>query len=99
MLHQDVEDIKRQSALFILKMKEHQRLSQVAIDDIVENAKHLFEMTVEHAESGIRAKLAEAGVDVDLLPSTSLLEDIRDPFQGLQTCHYQEKYFVENLVS
>ena len=34
-------------------MKEHRRISQIAIDDIVENAKRLFRMTIDHAGAGV----------------------------------------------
>ena len=100
LLHQDVQDIQRQSALFILKMKEHRRLSQVSIDDIVHNSGGLFEMTIEHGAAGIRARLAEAGVELSSLnglDTASLFEDVAYPFQGLETCYHQEKYFVEKL--
>ena len=98
-MKQDVEDSQRESALFILKMKEHRRISQIAIDDIVENAKRLFFMTVERAGAGVRSKLAEGGVDLSLVDGldTTLFDDISDPFVGLQTCFLQEKYFVEKL--
>ncbi len=95
---QDVEEIKKESALFLLKMKEHRRISQIAIDDIVENAKRLFHMTIKRAGAGVRAKLAEVGVDpcsVDGLDS--LLEDVSNPFIGLETSHLQDKYYTEKL--
>ena len=79
-------------------MKEQRRVSQVAIDDIVENSKGLFAQTVDRVQAGVRARLAESGIDphsVDGLEGVFC--DVTDPFQGIETCHLQEKYFRETL--
>ena len=94
----DKQKIIRSSALFLLKLKEHRRISQVAIDDIVEGSKGLVAQTIAHVEAGVKAKLAELGLDPDTVNGLdSVFKDIAHPFDGIETCHRQEKYFCEKL--
>ena len=71
-------------------MKEQRRVSQVAIDDIVEGSRSLFCQTFDRLQAGVKSQLAEVGVD----PGSVGLEGV---FHGLETCHLQEKYFHESL--
>ena len=41
---------KRASALFLLKLKETHRLSQTALDDVVEGCKLVFSLTLEQLQ-------------------------------------------------
>ena len=82
----------------MLKLKEQRRISQIALDDVVEGCRNLCSQVLECAESRVRAKLAESGInpdDIDGLSST--FEDLPYPFEGIETSHLQEKYFRENL--
>ena len=80
------------------KMKEHRRTSQVAIDDIVEGCRGLFAQAVSRVHAGVRAKLATVGVDSDEIEGLNdVFENLADPFDGLETCYKQEKYFLDNL--
>ena len=63
----DAEEIKRTSALFLLKMKEHRRISEVAVDDIVAHSEDLFHLSTERTQAAVRAKIAEAGFDPDTI--------------------------------
>ena len=94
----DVAQVRRSSALFILKLKEQRRVSQVAVDDIVESCKSLFSQTIVRVQAGVRAKLAEAGIEPHAIDGLGgVFDDVTDPFQGLETCHLQEKYFRDEL--
>lgn len=93
-----MEEVRRSSALFLLKLKEQRRMSQVAIDDIVDGCKSLFCQTIFRVQAGVSAKLADSGVD----PSTihgldGVFEDVTNPFEGLETTYLQEKYFRNTL--
>ena len=90
----DVDALRKQSALYLLKMKEKRLLSQAAIDDIVENTSAIFDKTLKMAKAAFREKLADTGVDIDV---DETLFGLIDPFDGLKTKHYQEKYYLENL--
>lgn len=93
----DVEANRRRSALFLLKLKEKRLLSQVAIDDIVEDTSAMFTRTFEAVKAGVREKLAEAGIDLTTVDIDGMISNISDPFNGLKTRHFQEKYFCQKL--
>ena len=93
----DQDELRRSSALFLLKMKEQRRTSQVAIDDIVEGSRSLFCQTLTRLQAGVKAQLAEVGVDPDSVGLGKVFKDIVDPFNGLETCYLQEKYFRDSL--
>lgn len=63
----DLHTRRHSSALFLLKLKEHRRMMQVAIDDVVEGCQSLFQQTVMTVQAGIRSHLAEYGVDPDIV--------------------------------
>ena len=60
-------DIRRSSALFILKLKEKDRLTEVVIDHVVEGCRGLFSQTIERVQTGVKAEFAESGLDPDKL--------------------------------
>lgn len=79
-------------------MKEQRRISQVAIDDIVDGCRSLFSQTIARVQAGVNAKLAESGVDLDsIYVLDGAFWDVTNPFHGLETCHLQEKYFRDTL--
>ena len=88
----DVEQVSRSSALFLLKLKEQRWTSQVIIDNIVEGCKGLFTQKIDHVQAGVRAKLADTIEGLD-----DIFKNVTDPFEGIETCHLQEKYFRETL--
>ena len=90
----DVEALRKQSALYLLKMKEKRLLSKAAIDDIVENTSAIFDRTFEMAKAAFKEKLADTRVDIDV---DEALSGLTDPFDGLKTQHFQEKYYLEEL--
>ena len=90
----DVEHIRRSSALFLLKLKEKIRITQVAIDDIVEGCQGLFSQTLDRVQASVKAKLAELGIDLSQMNGfDDAFQHVIDPFEGIETCHLQERYF------
>lgn len=82
----------------MLKLKEQRRISQVALDDVVEGCKNLCTQVLECAESRVRATLSESGINPDDIQELSrIFKEFPLPFQGMETFHLQEKYFRENL--
>ena len=59
LLETDTEKQKKSSALFILKMKEVRRLSQTAVDDIIDRSQQILSDTVQRLKAGVRQTLAE----------------------------------------
>ena len=93
LLGNDQDSLRKSGALFILKMKEQRRMTQVAVDDIVEGYKSLFSSTVQCLKARVRAKLADEGLTSTLCDD--VFEDAIFPFNGIETAHLQEKYFQE----
>ena len=82
----DLSQQQRSSALFILKLKEERRLTQVAVNDIVEGVEAVLEQSVIRAKAGVRAKLAAAGIDPGTITGLDeVFEDVTHPFCGLET--------------
>ena len=93
----DVTALRRQSALFLLKMKEKRFLSQAALDDMVHETCAIFTQSFEIVKAGVREKLSEAGVDPSEMNLDGVFSGLTDPFDGLRSKYFQEKYFLENL--
>lgn len=94
----DVEQVRRSSALFLLKLKEQRRISQVAIDDIVVGSRGLVSQCIQHVQAGVRAKLAEAGLDPESINGLDdVFKNCIDPFDNIETSYLQEKYYLEQL--
>ena len=92
------DKIKYSSALFLLKLKEHYRLSQVAIDDIVEGFHRIMADILDYLQVSMVVKLAEFRVDEDkAIEIESILKLFAKPFDGLETLYQQEKYYVDKL--
>ena len=94
----DAELVRRSSALFLLKLKEQRRISQIAIDEIVSGSRGLFVQSMERVQASVRAKLAETGIDPDSIVGLDLaITNVIDPFDGIETCYLQEKYYRDHL--
>ena len=93
----DVDALRRQSALFLLKMKEKRLLSQVAINEIIENASAIFTNILETVQAGVREQLAITGINPSDVDLDFVFQNLTDPFNGLESKHAQEKYFKEHL--
>lgn len=94
----NAEQQRRASALFLIKLKEQRRISQVTVDDIISGFDGLLQQTVSRAKAGVRAKLAEQGIDPTIIGGMDeIFQEILNPFEGLETVHKQEKYFRECL--
>ena len=64
------------------------RLTQTAIDDVVEGARLLFSQTTQRIRAGINEELAKYAVEI------SIFTNLVDPFNGLET-QFLQKYFVD----
>ena len=98
MLGIDKDIQQRSSALFLLKLKEHRRISQTAVDDIVADWNGLFSHSVQRLYARVRETLASSGVDVCSIDGLQeVFEEVPHPFEGLETRFKQEKFFTETL--
>ena len=92
---------KKSAALFLLSLKEKQKLTQVSLDKVIEGVTGLFQEQLSSLHSQIRSKLEEAGVDTATISGLSELfdqENVKHPFLGLETQHQQMKFYKENFT-
>ena len=101
---QATDEIRRTSALHLLKMKDRDRVSQTAIDSFVDNTTSIVRTSMDVLKRGLMNRLDTAGIDFNAVPGLSELfqEDslAMNPFSGLreeaQQCQYYKDHF--NLV-
>ena len=95
---QDREAIKRSSALLILKLKEHCKLSQSAINTVVENCRGLCASIIQHVQAALRSKLADLGFNPSqIVVIQEVFSELEEPFDNLVTEHQQHAYFLNKL--
>lgn len=89
-------DLKEAAAAWILKTKERHKISQTAINSIIEDVTNFFQVYLSHIHDAIRQRL-KGDVDDDILSSLSPIFDpdggYGKPFKGLETEYLQLKFF------
>ena len=77
-----------------MKMKKCRRITQVAIDDIVEQWDGLFFQSVQPLQARVCEKLASAGIEPNSVEGLQkVFENIPIPFEGIETRFKQEKFY------
>ena len=89
------EVLQKSTALFLLGLKEKHKLTQAAVQSVVEGVTSLLQQRLDILHTQVCSKLTEAGVTS--LPGLDALfsEDGANarPFLGLETHHQQLKYY------
>lgn len=90
------EEQKKKAALYILNLKEIRGLSQVAIDNIVQETQKVFNHSFGRIKAGVDECLSRSSI----VPDESLAADLdhlfvnaKDPFEGLHSTYLQESYY------
>ena len=97
---QDCEAIKRSSALLILKLKERSKLSQSAIDTVVEGCRGLCASTMQHVQAALRSKLADLGFDPSqVVAMQEVFSELEEPFDNLVTISATYLFFEQAWFS
>jgi hypothetical protein len=104
-MYDEIEDRdeanRRLNALYLLKTKEVNLLTQKATNDIVQGTTALVQNTVEVIRKGLQNRLDSAGIAFDAIPGLEDLfaEDhpISNPFEHVSTKHKQAAYFKEQF--
>ena len=95
LLHRDVFEQKKNSALFLLQLKEERMITQAAVNDVVSGCRKIYQYTLGHLKAGVEYKLAQAGIDSDIF--MDVFHEINDPFKGLETAYLQDKFTCKDL--
>ena len=90
-----------QAAKFILKTRDGRKLTQTAMDGIIQDTKIIVEHVVDELEQKIMKTLENLGTITPNGISEVLCvfsnPSMRNPFEGMETQCKQEQYFRENL--
>lgn len=84
-------DIRKQSARFLLQLREAKGLSQVAVDTVVEGCQDLISYCLHSIQVEIKGKIEDS-------EQLSIIDDafqhVTRPFDGLCNKYKQEKFYV-----
>lgn len=96
-----VDDVTRFLALFILKTKEENQLSQQTINAILDNTGDLVDSSLVEMKNKVVACLQSSGIEIaDVEGLSGVLDEpsiYSQAKQRLQNEYQQMKYFVENF--
>lgn len=94
-----IQEMTRFLALFVLKTKEENRLSQRAVDTVLDGTEDLVESSLEHLKEQISTCLERNGIEVadidglsDVLQQPSIFTRARQPLKS----EYQQVQYFKN---
>ena len=96
----ETDTLKYSAALLLLRLKEKQKLTQVALQGVIEGVTDLFQRHLSILHAQVKQKLLEAEVQASDIPGLNELfdEDVAGhPFLGLETQYQQMTYFKSHL--
>ena len=86
---------RRIGAMFLLKTKEVNGVSQTALNEMIEDVSLLVQTTLDTVKAKVEAVLAEKGVDSQGLAKIFEVEWLRNPFRGLHSDFLQQRTYEE----
>ena len=86
------EKIKRNSALFLLKLKEYYKISQSSVSFIIEGFNTVFFHIMEYLKNQNLEETEDYKSRIEFL-----FDKVKSPFEGLETAYLQERYFEDKL--
>ena len=94
--------LKRAAAKWILKIKEKHKISQVAMESIIEHVTDLFQIYLSDLHNVTKAQLRNSQVSDEIILSLDPVFDVDGqygrPFKGLESEYRQLKYFKEKFA-
>jgi hypothetical protein len=97
LLGRDAHEQKKKSMLFLMQLKEERLVSQAAVNDVVAGCKEVFAHTLCRIKAGINEKLSQSEIDSYSNEVCSIIDDMSDPFTGLESVYLQDKFITEEL--
>ncbi len=88
----------QQPALFLMKAKEVNKVSQSSLNELVGDITLVLERKCQKLESSVSAALAERGIEMDPeLQSLFHRPNVIAPFQRLETEYLEKKFYREKF--
>ena len=95
------KELQSRAAVWILKTKEGHKLTQKAMDNIIEDVTAFSQYLLAKIGCAVKATLADAGVDSNQIQQFTGIFDpdgpFGRPFRGLETAHQQIQYYKSNM--
>ena len=89
---------KRSTALFLMKLENEFKVSPSALDGIIEDMLLLLEDSTESLRNKLAITLSNKGIEFDVeIASVFKDSSVTNPFQGLHTEYFREKYYCEEM--
>lgn len=90
---------KKSAALFLLKAREEGKLTQTALNQVVQSTSSLCDQVVSNLKAQVIRVIQKVGLnEADQKTVLDSLGGIScDPFEGLRTEYKQEKFYKENF--
>ena len=94
----DQDQQQRESATFLLKLKEVCNVSERTVSEVITGYQGLLTNTLAVVKASVKDALGNAGVCVaDIAGLDEAFTNAQDVFQGLETTYLQEKYFRDRF--
>ncbi|XP_028415149.1 uncharacterized protein LOC114538196 [Dendronephthya gigantea] len=91
-------DFHRNEALFVLKVKERNSITQVALDNIIDCTSNIVNSALNVAKRNIISALESGDYDGDIRKTvTKSFEDFPQPFSSMRTSYLQTSYIKKNF--
>ena len=87
------------NAKLLLELSEGQKLSEVAIQDVISGCRNVCTKIQSQMKDTVFQKLSEHEVDSDVIADVmgAISDSYQDPFIKLSTSYQREKYYKENF--
>ena len=88
---------KKESAMFILHLKEVKCLSESAVQSVISSYQGMLKYSVQRIQAGINEKLHSNGINPDDLNLAEVFTNATSPFDGLSSIYLQERFYSEHM--
>ena len=90
---------KESNAKFVLGLAEGHRVSDAAVQYVIDGCRKVSAQTAAHIQEVVKNKLSELEVDISVIEHVHQKIDdcFVDPFDGLGTPYLRDKYFKEHF--
>lgn len=100
-LEKRMEDIQRASAIWILKIRECHKLTQVTTESIIKDVDSLYQVALNNIQCAVEGALKEVGILPSQIPELNAILSSTGPygklFSGLETNHRQLVYMKSHF--
>lgn len=100
-LNNPIPLLQTSSALFLMKIKEEHKLTQTALQGVVEGVTGITQARLSILQTEVHKVLSASGISASSIPG---LDDLFDqdgvfgrPFLGMETQHQQHKYYTTHF--